>query len=88
MANIQFDEGQSDQVLYTRIQRTTEAPAMVRFLLKKGWVKTERAAVQVLLIGAVAVFVISIFFWISAFGGNSPAPAFDPEFEESALSAE
>lgn len=76
MSTMQFDESQF-KIRSRRILGEPEVPGMIRVLVTKGIVKTERQAIGVLLSGVCVIIAVSIFIIRS----NSVGPAVpDPEY--------
>jgi len=69
---IKFDgEEQSGSILYSRFERSVQAPKMVRWVLSMGIAKSEQAAKYVLL--AVAIGATVLAFIIPSFiSGHVP----------------
>lgn len=62
MSNMEFDnESRGQSYLYSKLKVSNEPPAIIKFLIKHGIVKSEKAA-DVLIIGFVVLaIVISLF---------------------------
>ncbi len=60
MANIQFDESQF-KLRSRRLLGEPEVPAMIKFLVTRGIVRSEKQAISVLLTVVLVIVMISIF---------------------------
>ncbi|MES2986181.1 MAG: hypothetical protein V4686_03605 [Patescibacteria group bacterium] len=60
MANIQFDESQF-KLRSRRLLGEPEVPAMIKFLVTRGIVRSEKQAISVLLTIVLVIVMISIF---------------------------
>jgi hypothetical protein len=77
MNNVEFEEdmggnqtGGSPKIMYARIEASSRTPAMVSFLIKKGFVKSEKAAQIILLVVILACIIIGYFAY-HYYGGTS-----------------
>ena len=76
MPEVQFDESQF-KLRSRRILGEPEIPGMIKFLVVKGIVKTEKQAVGIMLGVVVTLILISVF--VAKAGGVKPA-TLDPEY--------
>ena len=67
---IQFEDDQDAKFLYSRIEKSRQAPKMVKFMVDRGWVKDASQATYMLLGVAALVFVVSIFIFGFGSGGS------------------
>jgi len=71
-----------EQKFSSRSVYSSNQPKMIRWLIDKGIVKSEKAASTILIGIAIVFFVVSAFFFFKAIGGGqAPAPTDFPEGE-------
>jgi len=64
--DIQFDEEEKSRLLYARVEQSSRAPKIVRFIVEKGWVKDANQATYVLVGITALVALIAIVVFIVA----------------------
>jgi hypothetical protein len=74
---IRFEtEEQTAPLLYSRLERSAQVPAMLRWVLSTGIVKTDQAARYVLL--AITALAVILAVLIAAFYSGGSAVSHDP----------
>jgi len=73
---LEFDDeteigGRPDHLLYAKFQKSSQPPYIITFLIKRHIVKDEDGARKLLLIIAVVVFIVSVYFISTSF--NTPS---------------
>ena len=82
---IQFEDDQDAKFLYSRIEKSRQAPKVVRFMVDRGWVRDEKTAMYVMLGVAIAAAIIAITFPM-IFGGEDTDDGYVPEEDPALLS--
>lgn len=62
-------DSESGNLLYAKLQNSSQPPSIVTFLIKKHIVKNENSARALLLIVSITMFAVSLYFIIKSFNG-------------------
>jgi len=80
---IQFEDDQDAKFLYSRIEKSKQAPKVVRFMVDRGWVKNASQATWVLVGVVVAIVIIAIVVFAKVGTGLDPSTTIELLPEES-----
>lgn len=61
MSNMEFEnESRSQSYLYSKLKASNEPPAIIKFLIKHGIVKSENAADVLIIVFVIFVIIVSL----------------------------